>query len=255
MTQHGKARPRPAGASAWAVLLLSLFGSLIAACSGLQQVTSAAPPLVVCGVTLSDSPAGALIYEITNKDFNGKIAVNGATVGGVVYVRVADGCVHGSEVTLTPPDGFETVRQVLATDHLPVAVVLRPVLPIPTLLVARQHGRVVGSLKLDMATGGLLGPVGIVTGKLLRVGGPAPGSPVPLPGEVTLTNVTSGTKYATSAGSDGRFDLAVPPGTYQVTAKSPLVHVGTKEMVGRATGPVHVGKGTTKSVKVYFSIR
>ena len=55
-----------------------------------------------------------------------------------------------------------------------------------------------------------------VPGKFVRVGGPPPGAPVPLPGTITARAATGGTFTAT-AGKDGRFTLSLPPGTYRVT--------------------------------------
>ncbi|MHB8246563.1 MAG: hypothetical protein ACYDGN_14685 [Acidimicrobiales bacterium] len=134
-----------------AVVVLSLACLLTACSSSAVSVSSAAPPLVVCGVTLSDSPEGAVMYEITNKDFDHKRPVNEPTVGGVVYVRVASDCEHGSNFTVIPPDAFKTVVAVRAADHLPVVVVLTPLRSVATVLVARQHGRVVGRLRLRIS--------------------------------------------------------------------------------------------------------
>jgi hypothetical protein len=97
--------------------------------------------------------------------------------------------------------------------------------------------------------------MGTLTGELLRVGGPPPGSPIHLPGRVTLTDVVSGATFHGSAGSDGRFSVTVPAGTYRVTGQSPLVHIGDEEMVGVASGEVRVESGRTKQANVYFSIK
>ncbi|MHB1987236.1 MAG: hypothetical protein ACYCSF_04505 [Acidimicrobiales bacterium] len=131
------------------VSVLLVFGSLLAACSD-NPVSTAAPRLVVCGVTLSDSAAGVVMYEITNKSFHHKHPVNAPSIGGMVYVRVAPGCDRGSDVTITPADAFRANVAVRALDHRPVVVVLTPLRPVSTLVVARQHGHMLGWLSLHI---------------------------------------------------------------------------------------------------------
>jgi hypothetical protein len=64
-----------------------------------------------------------------------------------------------------------------------------------------------------------------VSGTFMRVGGPAPGSQVPLPGTITARAVT-GQTFTASAGQSGRFTLSLPPGLYHVTGRSPLMQYG-----------------------------
>lgn len=61
-----------------------------------------------------------------------------------------------------------------------------------------------------------------VTGILVRVGGPAPGSPVPLPGQVGARN-TAGEQFTAATSTNGRFQLSLPPGIYRLTGHSPQV--------------------------------
>ncbi len=79
-----------------------------------------------------------------------------------------------------------------------------------------------------------------VSGRFVRVGGPAPGSPFPLPGTITARAATGGTFTAT-AGPDGRFTLSLPPGAYRVTGRSPLMQSG--QMICAATAELHVSRG------------
>ena len=64
-----------------------------------------------------------------------------------------------------------------------------------------------------------------VQGTFVRVGGPAPGSPFPLPGTITARAVT-GETFTATAGRDGRFKLSLPRGTSRVTGRSPLMQSG-----------------------------
>jgi hypothetical protein len=59
-----------------------------------------------------------------------------------------------------------------------------------------------------------------VTGLLVRVGGPAPGSSVPLSGTVVARNAADG-QFTTTTGKNGRFQLSSPPGLYRLTGHSP----------------------------------
>jgi len=99
---------------------------------------------------------------------------------------------------------------------------------------------------LAVALAGLAGCAGhpgyhqAVPGTFVRVGGPSPGSPVPLPGTVTARAATGGTFTAT-AGRDGRFTLSLPPGAYQVTGRSPLMQSG--QMICAATAELRISRG------------
>src|SRR3954447_1728253 len=65
-----------------------------------------------------------------------------------------------------------------------------------------------------------------VTGHLLRVGGPAPGAPLPLPGTVTATR-SDGDATTVRTGSDGAYQLRLAPGIYSLSGASPEVDNGT----------------------------
>lgn len=88
--------------------------------------------------------------------------------------------------------------------------------------------------------GGNLGYHQTVAGTFVRVGGPAPGSPVPLPGTITA-RIATGETFTATAGRDGRFKLSLPPGTYRVTGRSPLMQSG--QMICAATAELHVSRG------------
>jgi nucleotide-binding universal stress UspA family protein len=77
-----------------------------------------------------------------------------------------------------------------------------------------------------------------VRGTFVRVGGPAPGAPVPLPGTITARAAT-GSTFAATAGRNGRFTLSLPPGRYYVTGRSPLMQSG-QTIVRSPPGPALV---------------
>jgi hypothetical protein len=117
---------------------------------------------------------------------------------------------------------------------------------------SHMNRRVVAVLVAGMAV--LVGCAGspagqqAVSGTFMRVGGPAPGSPVPLPGTITARAAT-GQTFTASAGQNGRFTLSLPPGRYHVTGRSPLMQSGQtacsaeeelQVTSGKSAGPVSV---------------
>lgn len=113
------------------------------------------------------------------------------------------------------------------------------------------------ALALAAATAGchsISPPHGTAAGMLIRVGGPALSAAVPLPGRVTATR-KDGTRITVAVAKDGQFRMSLPPGTYQFTGHSPLVHVDNVEMTCRAAHPVHItASKTTVGVKIICSI-
>jgi hypothetical protein len=105
------------------------------------------------------------------------------------------------------------------------------------------------------STGTAAGPsrptTGVVAGRVLFVGGPAPGRPRPLTeGSVTLEGAQAAT---TPLDGEGSFVVHVPPGTYRVTATSPEYDDGRG--VCRAPRPVPVLQGERVSIRVFCQIR
>jgi len=96
----------------------------------------------------------------------------------------------------------------------------------------------------------------VVTGTLWRVGGPRGTKSVPLPGQVVARNA-AGEEFTAAAASDGRFQLSLPPGTYQLTATSPLISSGKRvaRMSGQAGGSLHVTNKAVHDVQIIFHIR
>ncbi len=91
-----------------------------------------------------------------------------------------------------------------------------------------------------------------MTGVLVRVGGPAPGSPVPVPGHVTATSPADSSVAAADRG--GRFRLVLAPGVYHLTGRSPLIDSGTQICLAEHLVRVRSGK-VTAGVAVICSIR
>ncbi len=75
---------------------------------------------------------------------------------------------------------------------------------------------------------------------------------MPLPGKIEARD-SAGNVFSVTVGSDGRFRLSLPPGTYQVTGTSPLIDDGKARC--DAAKPVHVAKtGKAAAVLVVCSI-
>lgn len=93
---------------------------------------------------------------------------------------------------------------------------------------------------------------GIVTGQLIRVGGPAPGAPLALFGQIEARD-DAGHHYTVAVGHDGRFRLHLPAGTYLLTGHSPQIQSG--KALCAAMKPVSVTKnGTLTGVPVICQI-
>ena len=91
-----------------------------------------------------------------------------------------------------------------------------------------------------------------VAGTLVRVGGPPPGAPVPLPGMITAVGA-DGRQFSATSGDDGRFDVMLPSGTYHFTGRSPLIDDG--KALCTAMAAVHVQAGhPVHSVTVVCSV-
>jgi len=88
---------------------------------------------------------------------------------------------------------------------------------------------------------------GVVQGTLEAVGGPAPGTPRPLKGSITLRG-SDATIFTATAGSDGVFLVRVPIGTYAITGRSPLYDGGDVQCP--SSGPVTLTVGATIRVVV-----
>jgi len=99
----------------------------------------------------------------------------------------------------------------------------------------------VASVSILAGCSGQSGPHQTVMGFLVRVGGPAPGSPVPLSGTVIARN-TAGEQFTTTTGNDGRFQLSLPPGTYRLTGHSPQVMGDGQQLLCHAARTVHMNR-------------
>jgi hypothetical protein len=78
----------------------------------------------------------------------------------------------------------------------------------------------VGASHASTATGWL-------TGRLVTVGGPAPGAAHPVAGKVTVSG--RGVHVDVKVGKDGAYAVSLPPGWYMVTGRSPSVIVNDRE--------------------------
>ena len=92
---------------------------------------------------------------------------------------------------------------------------------------------------------------GTVKGELIRVGGPAPGAPVPLKGTVRFQ---SGQRVVNvTVGRTGRFEVRLPAGRYTVEGTSSQIQGGS----GPCSAPVDVdvSAGEVQEQRVICHIR
>ncbi len=104
-------------------LLTSVGVSIILVSCGpaAGEKSSAAPPTVVCGTTLSSSPEGVILEDAAHRHQT----ITDAGTGDVLFIKVSNSCKHGARVTWTPSSAATLVKQALAKDGQPVAVVLK----------------------------------------------------------------------------------------------------------------------------------
>jgi hypothetical protein len=124
------------------------------------------------------------------------------------------------------------------------------------------HVAAAGALAVTLAataTGCQAGPSSshrdeMVTGTLVSVGGPAPGSPVPLPGHVTAIGRDGDRVRTVTVSKSGKFTMRLAAGTYRFTGTSPRIDSG--HLACRATHRIHVlGTLPVSGVEVECSIR
>jgi hypothetical protein len=82
---------------------------------------------------------------------------------------------------------------------------------------------------------------GRLTGRLVTVGGPAPGAAHPVGGKVTVAG--RGVDIDVEVGQDGAYAVNVPVGRYKVTGQSPSVEVNDRETRCRSLKDAQVTSG------------
>jgi hypothetical protein len=92
---------------------------------------------------------------------------------------------------------------------------------------------------------------GTLSGHLYGVGGPAPGSPRPWPGTVTLTG--PGVHRDVPVGASGTYSVVVPAGSYTVVGHSPLYESGAGLCQATGTATVTTGHTTRADVLCQMS--
>lgn len=101
--------------------------------------SSAAPPTIVCGTVLNDTPAGAGVEDAVHHHNT----ITAPSAGGLLFIRVSEDCLHGATVTWTPADAVALVRRAPARDGLDAAVVLRPATRTAAFTVTARRGEAV----------------------------------------------------------------------------------------------------------------
>lgn len=99
-------------------MVAALVPLLLSGCA--DGGTNAAPPLVVCGTTLSAAAAGAVLTDATTD-----VTVTAVTVGGTVDLLLTQGCDTGASYTVEHGTAHEVVRARTADGGL-AAVTLEP---------------------------------------------------------------------------------------------------------------------------------
>ena len=102
---------------------------LLSACSSSSQVTSAAPPTVICGTTLWNSPAGASIYNYFR---SGYYQTKETLIAGQLHPIIlwfSPTCNSGVSSVVATPVGLLKMKTARAKDKSIIAVAIHGLLP------------------------------------------------------------------------------------------------------------------------------
>lgn len=121
--------------------------TLVGCGSAAGTKSSAASPTVVCGTTLSSGPEGPVLEDAVHRHQT----ITEASSGDVLYIKVSDGCKHGAQVTWTPSSAATLVKQALAKDGQPAAVVLKAgPRPVRMTLTSTRNGSTVAYVAIAL---------------------------------------------------------------------------------------------------------
>jgi hypothetical protein len=99
-------------------------------------MTTAAPPTVVCGTTLSRSAAGPVLSDVSH---GGRVKF--VTIGGELFLKVSDDCDRGVTVTWSPRTAATELLVARTSDGRRAAVVLQPNVNLFEITLSRPGGR------------------------------------------------------------------------------------------------------------------
>jgi hypothetical protein len=85
--------------------------SLVLLLTGCGGMTTAAPPLTVCGQTISRLPAGAVLQDVSRGG-----TVTQGSAGGYIYLRVSESCDNGVTVRWEPTTSAQKIGVAKAAD-------------------------------------------------------------------------------------------------------------------------------------------
>jgi hypothetical protein len=114
-----------------------LAASSTAGCMSHAYMSSGAPPTVICGQTISNFAAGAVVTDATRGP---AVTVTNKTAGDVVVLRLSDSCAYGATMTITPSAAMRITAEAHARDDRLAAAALRPIAAIADVVVAHPDG-------------------------------------------------------------------------------------------------------------------
>ncbi|GAB2989826.1 carboxypeptidase-like regulatory domain-containing protein [Nocardioides montaniterrae] len=214
------------------------------------------PPRPVDSIDIEAAPSGLLEVHDSRSDGvlprgghaevrrtlpRGWLAVPfGEVAGGVGLPSVS------SEIEALTAAGFRVERRTAPSLGRWLPVTTTPEIGTParagSTVIVNDHGAIASTATL--------------TGRLLWVGGPAPGTARPHAGVVHVVNDDDSVGQTVAAGADGRWRIDLPPGTYRVMATSPgYLSAHGEPDACTATGPVTAAAHRARSVDVYCQLR
>ena len=131
-------------------LLATLTTTSIAGCGRAQELhSSAAPPTVICGTTLNNTPASAGVTDATRQP----ATITTPSVRGLLFIKVSTDCTRGARVSWTPAAAAKLIQEARTSDGLDAAVVLQPATPSAAFtLTAERNGRLTAYVTVHLTS-------------------------------------------------------------------------------------------------------
>lgn len=115
-------------AGLWLGPTVLAMGLVVSACGAAHKsssggVSSAAPPLIVCGQQVKVAASGPIVTDLSNS-IEHRLS---ASKGFLLYLRLSSTCSRGNDMVVDPADSVSIVRSIAGNNGLPVFVVVRVV--------------------------------------------------------------------------------------------------------------------------------
>lgn len=136
--------------SIYKAILLLCISLLLSSCSSNARTSSAAPPTVICGTTLWDSPSGASAYNYFKP---GDYQVNERLRAGQLHpiiLRLSSTCSLGVATVAVAPQGLLKMKMARAKNNSIVAVAISGLLPGSAIVTASDANGLMTKVRVSI---------------------------------------------------------------------------------------------------------